>query len=190
MKTKMKLLVALFFVATMAGYSQQNVALSLLKNVNISYGYNKTDTYKWTNMGIGTQYGENIRFLPKAYWAVLPSVNYSSYTFYNSSYFGSGDVSTTSIALPFIVGYRLLQTQYLNLNVYTGPHLEYIFYSNSDNDNLKDVERFQAGWRVGANISLMRNLGLTVSYAYYPTKLYRHGDFTRDSFSVSLGVGF
>ncbi|PIE99372.1 MAG: hypothetical protein CR965_02400 [Paludibacter sp.] len=189
MKTKIKLLVILFLITATIGYAQSNIPYQLLKNVRVSGGYNKTDTYQWTNIGVGTQYGENIKAVPKAYWVVLPSINYSSYTF-NSSVFGGGDLTTTSFALPVFLGYRLLETQYLNLNVYTGPHLEYIFSSRSKSESLKDIERFQAGWRVGANVSLMRNLGLTVSYAYYPTKLYRNGDFTRTSFNVGLGLGF
>ncbi len=187
---KFKLLVAFFMLTTVVGYSQSNIAIQLLKNINISYGYNKTDTYKWTNMGIGTRYAQNIKSVPKAYWSVNPRVNYSSYTFYKSSVFGAGDLTTTSFSLPILVGYQLLRTQILNVNVYTGPHLEYIFSSNSKNDNLKDVNRFQSGLRVGANVSLMRNLGVTVEYAYYPTKLYENGDFTRESFRVALGVGF
>ncbi len=187
---KIKIIVVFLMLTTVVGYSQSNMVIQLLQNVNISYGYNKTDTYKWTNMGIGTRYVENIKLVPNSYWSVNPSINHSSYTFNSSSVFGSGDVTTTSLALPIIVGYRLLRTQFLNVNVYTGPHLEYIFYTNSENDNLKDVERFQSGIRVGANVSLMRNLGLTFEYAYYPTKLYRNGDFTRTSFSVGIGLGF
>ena len=94
-------------------------------------------------------------------------------------------VTTTSIAVPVTVGYRLFQQGGIGMNVFGGVRYEQIL--NSTNNNYgHDVNTTQVGLTAGTSVRLLDKFSINASYYYGLTTLFRDGSGRITSFNFSF----
>lgn len=198
------------------GFSQDvksSFGKQMWKNLHLKWDTDNADDYKWRNIALGTgygrtfdelrkelkkDYGENYKFLKKAYWYVGADLNWGKYTLYKSRLYNQNPlqdiiIKTTSFSVPAYLGYHLKQSTLLGYDwkVYTGPVFEYIFSAKQDGFQLPvnglDANPLQFGWTIGTGVRFLYILGFNVAYSYYPTPVLNNGNLIRSSVNFSLG---
>jgi len=163
----------------------------LFKNINIGWDVNKTYDYRWSNFSLGTAYGQKFEFDPKASWQIGINFNWSKYTLYGDGNFALGIsdevFKTQSLSFPLIVEYKLFNSFFSGIRVYTGPVYEHIFTSDLNKSYYAGISNDQFGWTLGTKIRFFAILTARLAYNYYPTGLFSNGNLNRSAVSFSVG---
>lgn len=160
------------------------VLMQILNNVNVGYSMYRTGDYRWNNFYVGTAYGQRFEKLTEAYWQIGAGFNWSDYTLSSGSTWGDSSFSTSSLSIPFTLGYDVVNSSEIGLNLFLGPSYEFIFYSGSSDNKVK---RSQIGLSAGTRLRIFNAVSFQIAYKYYPTSLLSNGTLNRSAVSVSLG---
>jgi len=193
MKNKIVIIVVicLFTAGVRNIKAEDSFKRQLFKNINIGWDVNKTYDYRWSNFSLGTAYGQKFEFDPQASWQVGLNYNWSKYTLYgdgNYALSASDEVfRTQSITIPLTVEYKLFNSFFSGMKVYTGPVYELILASSLNRNYYPGVSNNQFGWTLGTKIRFFAILNARLAYNYYPTGLFSNGNLNRSAVSFSVG---
>lgn len=165
-----------------SGEKAAQVAMTLIRNLNVGYGAYNTSTYKSSNFHVGTSYSQYFKKDPKAYWQLGVGMNWYDYTLKKDN----SKFSVNSVSVPFRLGYVLYSNDFFGIRIFAGPTYEYVYHSNYS-DAANSVQRSQLALSAGGIFSISGVTSLHVSYKFYPTGLFSNGDFQRSAFNFSIG---
>ena len=182
-----------FTVISVSGAPKVNnsIGSQLFNNINIGWDIKRTSDYRWSDIHVGTAYGQTFDFDPKSSWQVGLNYNWNKYTLYPN-----GDLALSSkksilrnrsITFPFIANYQVYKTFFTGVNFYTGPVCELILSSTLDRMPFDDYYALQLGWTVGTKVRFLAIFSAKLAYNFYPTPMFRDGTFNRSAVSFSLG---
>lgn len=193
MKKKIILLLISAFFLIFYGEikAKEAIGKQLFKNINIGWGVNRTNDYRWSNFHLGTAYGSKFEFNSKAAWQIGADLNWSKYTLYSDGDYSLSNyddiMRTRSISFPLTVSYDIKQAFFNGVKVYTGPTYEMIFSSSLNRNSYYGINSSQLGWKVGTNIRFLAIFNTKLAYIYYFTTLFNGGNFNRSNISFSIG---
>ncbi|NDV46751.1 hypothetical protein D0T49_06785 [Paludibacter sp. 221] len=192
MKKILLILFVLLFVNNIQAQSAEQkknsefgrIVLTLVRNLNAGYSFNNTTNYRLSSYHAGTNYTQPFKRLPAANWQLGAYARWSDYQMKN----GKPDFSTTSVSVPFRIGYRVYADDNLSLRINFGPTYEYVLQDTFSSSEGNRIQRSQLSLSAGAVLSIANITRLYVSYEYYPIGLLSNGDFKRSSFNFSIGL--
>jgi hypothetical protein len=93
--------------------------------------------------------------------------------------------NVTSIVVPVTVGYNMVRSSMLSLTVYGGVRYEQVIHSGT-NTYESSLNNSQFGLTPGASLRLFNKFGVSVSYYYALTSLYKDGKGRASAFNFSI----
>jgi len=185
------LLLSLLTTNILKGEKDIKFGKQLFKNIHLGWDINRTDDYRWSNISLGTAYGQKFDFDSLASWKIGIDYNWSKYTLYSDGNYAIGNTNgvlrTQSVSFPLIAEYNVYKSFFTGVKVYTGPVYELILSSNWNVNNFPGLRNSQLGWTVGTKIRFLAIFSTRIAYNYYSTALFDNGGLNRSSVNFSLG---
>jgi len=161
--------------------TSKELVTQLVKNIHGGVEMHTVDGRQSYYVYAGTGY-KYYFYEQKAYFFPQIDFKWGQYRYDNNN---KNYTETASIALPLTVGYDLPIKGIINMNVYGGVRYEQIVYTIRNSYTSK-VNNAQAGLLGGTTIRLADRFGITVSYYYGLTSLYKDGTGRTSSFNFAF----
>lgn len=178
------LFLSLFFVLICISAKKSkasDIGMQLLKNAHGGVSVNKVNKHTSYAGYVGTGY-KYYFYKNSAY--LYPQIDLQcgqyKHDTSNDSY-----TETTSLAIPVVLGYDLVSSNVIGVNLYVGGRYEQILHT-SHNTYSAGVNNSQAGLLGGATIRIANKFGVTLSYYYGLTNFYRDGTGKVSSFNFAF----